>query len=79
MDNGEIFRELKTMSAEDQRTFDRWLYANATFGAIFAAGLIAMAVASFTAGPLETTAATKAPDIGVAAAAQRPEQTGSIR
>src|SRR5499427_6700697 len=32
------------LSPEDQRTFDRWLKANAIVGAIFATGLIAMAL-----------------------------------
>jgi hypothetical protein len=35
----------KRLSAEDRRTFDRWLQANAIFGSIFAAVLIAMAFA----------------------------------
>ena len=33
------------LSAEDRRTFDRWLQANAIFGSIFAVALIAMAFA----------------------------------
>jgi hypothetical protein len=33
------------LSAEDRRTFDRWLLANAVFGSIFAAVLVAMAFA----------------------------------
>jgi hypothetical protein len=47
MDEGEIFR---TMSAEDRRTFDRWLKANAILALIYAVGIIAMAVASFNSG-----------------------------
>src|SRR5262245_11970843 len=35
----------KRLSAEDRRTFDRWLLANAIFGSIFAVALIAMAFA----------------------------------
>jgi hypothetical protein len=35
----------KRLSAEDRRTFDRWLQTNAIFGSIFAAVLIAMAFA----------------------------------
>ena len=37
------------MSLEDQRTFDRWIKANATFGAVLALGILAMAVAGFNA------------------------------
>jgi hypothetical protein len=33
------------LSAEDRRIFDRWLLANAVFGSIFAAVLVAMAFA----------------------------------
>jgi hypothetical protein len=33
------------LSTEDRRTFDRWLLANAVFGSIFAAVLVAMAFA----------------------------------
>jgi hypothetical protein len=32
------------LSLEDQRTFDRWLEANAVVGLILAAGLVAMAL-----------------------------------
>jgi len=35
----------KRLSAEDQRTFDRWLQANAIFGSIYAVVFIAMAFA----------------------------------
>jgi len=35
------------LSAEDRRTFDRWLQANVIFGSIFAVVLIAMAFAGF--------------------------------
>jgi hypothetical protein len=33
------------MSAEDQRTFDGWLKANAVISLIFVAGIVAMALA----------------------------------
>ena len=82
MGKGDISRRLKDMSPEDQRTFDRWLYANAAVSLIFAAGIVAMVVAaSSSAGPRDATAAirTKAPDIGAAASEQRREQVGSIR
>jgi hypothetical protein len=44
MDKGYLLSWRKSMSAEDRRTFDRWLKGNATVGAIFTAGLVAMAV-----------------------------------
>jgi hypothetical protein len=44
MDKGYPLSWRKSMSSEDRRTFDRWLKGNATVGAIFAAGLVAMAV-----------------------------------
>ena len=44
MDKGYLLSWRKSMSSEDRRTFDRWLKGNATVGAIFAAGLVAMAV-----------------------------------
>src|SRR5262245_48899317 len=37
----DIARRYNTLSAEDRRTFDRWLNANAAVGLIFAVGLVA--------------------------------------
>ena len=48
MGKGDIARMYKYMSAEDQRTFDRWLQANTIISLIFATGLIAMAFAGST-------------------------------
>jgi hypothetical protein len=45
MAKGKIFERYKMLSLEDQRTFDRWLQANAVAGLILAAGLVAMALA----------------------------------
>ena len=45
MENGYVAREYQKMSADDRRTFDRWLKANAIIGLVFAAGIIAMAMA----------------------------------
>jgi hypothetical protein len=42
----DIARRYRTLSAEDRRTFDRWLYANAAVGLIIAGGLVAMALAA---------------------------------
>jgi hypothetical protein len=52
MENGYVAREYQKLSANDRRTFDRWLKANAFIGLIFAAGIIAMALAgSRSSGP----------------------------
>ena len=48
MGKGDMARMYKYMSAEDQRTFDRWLKANTIISLIFATGLIAMAFAGST-------------------------------
>jgi hypothetical protein len=45
MGRGQIAFYYKRMSPENQRAFNRWLKANAILGSIFAAGVIAMAVA----------------------------------
>ena len=41
-----VIREYQKLSPEDRRTFDRWLKANAIFGAILAVGMLAMASAN---------------------------------
>jgi len=67
------------LSPEDQRTFDRWLKANAIVGAIFATGLIAMALTgSGSVGPqdAEVASRTKAPDVAVSE--QRSKQPGIV-
>ena len=46
MPKGDILLTYKTMSAEDQRTFNRWLKANLVLSSLTAAGLMAMALAS---------------------------------
>jgi len=56
------------LSREDRRTFDRWLKANAIVGAIFATGLIVMALTgSRFVGPrdAEVASRTKASDVAV--------------
>jgi hypothetical protein len=48
----------RSLSSEDQRTFDRWLKANGVLGLIFAALLVAMALAgSMAVGPPEAAVA----------------------
>lgn len=49
MGKGDMARMYKYMSAEDQRTFDRWLKANAIAGFIFTIGIVAMAIGGSTA------------------------------
>ena len=67
----------KSMSPEDRRSFDRWLKANAIFGLIFAAGVVAMAFAgSRTVGLRDATMADNRDASDVAAAAARNRQTG---
>ena len=44
-----ISQQHQKMSPEDQRTFDRWISANAIFGLVLALGILAMAVAGFNA------------------------------
>ena len=61
MGKSDIARMYKYMSAEDQRTFDRWLQANTIISLIFATGLIAMSFAGSTAvGPREEAVAANA-------------------
>jgi hypothetical protein len=44
MGKGEIARYYKFMSPADQRTFDRWLKANAIVGLVLTTGIVAMAI-----------------------------------
>jgi hypothetical protein len=41
---GEFINEFQKLNSEDQKTFRRWLWANAVVGAILLTGLIALAV-----------------------------------
>ena len=67
------------LSPEDQRTFDRWLKANAIVGAIFATGLIAMALTgSKSVGPRDAEAASSTKASDVAASEQRWRQPGIV-
>jgi len=68
----------KSMSPEDRRIFDRWLKANAIFGLIFAAVVVAMAVAgSGSVGWRDATMADNKDASDSAAAAARGRQTGT--
>ena len=42
-----LLREYQKLSPEDKRTFDKWLEANAIFGAILFIGMMAMAWVGF--------------------------------
>ena len=44
MEKGRIFEQYRSMSPEDQRTFNRWVTANAVVGLVVSAALVAMAV-----------------------------------
>jgi hypothetical protein len=64
MATNHIAREYKRISKEDQRTFDNWLKANRILGLIFAAGLLAMAMAGANSvGPLDAVATQKGSNI----------------
>jgi hypothetical protein len=41
---GETIGEYQKLNSEDQKTFRRWLWANAVVGAILLTGLIALAL-----------------------------------
>ena len=68
MGKGGIVFYYRGLSPEDQRTFDRWLKANAIVGAIFATGLIVMALTgsrSVGSRDAEVASRTKASDVAV--------------
>ena len=44
-----LSQQYERLSPEDQRTFDRWMRANAVLGAVLALGMLAMAFAGFNA------------------------------
>ncbi len=79
MGRGQIASCYKRMSAEDQRTFNRWLKANAILGSIFTAGIIAMALAgSMSAGPRDAAVASSTRASGGAMPEQRRSPTGVV-
>jgi hypothetical protein len=73
MTKTEIYRLYRGASAEDRRTFDRWLAANVVIASTFAAGLFAMvlsgsgslelrqAAAGVTAGPASARLVQQSP------------------
>jgi hypothetical protein len=68
MTKGELLANYCNSSPEDQRKFDRWLKANVVVAAVFALGLMAMAVNS-TGLPGPDTATAKSSDKDNTAAA----------
>jgi hypothetical protein len=50
--------QYKNESAEDQRSFNRWLKVSAVVGSIFAAVVVAIAIAASDPGPREAGAKT---------------------
>ena len=69
----------RRLSPEDQRTFDRWLKANAIVGAILATGLIAMALTgSKSVGPRDAEVASRTKASDVAVSEQRWRQPGVV-
>jgi hypothetical protein len=74
MTKGEAFHQYQHMSADEKRTFDRWLRLNAVVATVFAAGLLAMSLAStFTPGP-RSALAQNILGIDVSAAAKNHRQ-----
>ena len=47
---GRVFRQYKSLSPDDRRTFNRWLEGNAVVGFILVAGLVAMALSASSSG-----------------------------
>jgi hypothetical protein len=79
MGKGRVASYYRRLSPEDQRTFDRWLKANAIVGAIFATGLIAMALTgSRSMGPADAEVASRAKASDVAVSEQRWRQPGTV-
>jgi len=79
MGKGHIAFHYKRMSPEDQRTFDRWLKANAILGSILAAGIFVMALAgSRSVGPRDAAVASTTKASDVARSEQRGRQTGAV-
>jgi hypothetical protein len=65
-----LSQQYEKMSLEDQRTFDRWIKANATFGAVLALGILAMAIAGVNA-PGPDAAMSASPNASHVLAAER--------
>jgi hypothetical protein len=61
---GRVFRQYKSLSPGDRRTFNRWLEGNAVVGFILVAGLVAMALSASSSGREPLLASAKqGPDL----------------
>jgi hypothetical protein len=79
MGKGGISFHYRGLSPEDQRTFDRWLKANAVVGAIFATGLVVMALTGArSVGPRDAELASRTKASDVAVSEQRWRQPGVV-
>jgi hypothetical protein len=66
-----LSQQYERMSPEDQRTFNRWISANAILGTVFAVGMLAMAVAG--------TNSTGRPDAAIAPSPSAPNVAAGWR
>ena len=74
-----IALDYRQLSSEDQRTFNRWLTANAIAGAVFAAGIVAMAlIGSRSVGPHGAAVASSTKGSDTATSEPRPKQSGVV-
>lgn len=79
MGEGNMAFDYGKLSPEDEHIFNRWLKANAIGGAIFAIGLIAMALAgSRSVGPRDAEVASSTNASGVAVSEQRRRRPGVV-
>jgi hypothetical protein len=79
MGTGGIASYYRGLSREDRRTFERWLKANAVVGAIFATGLVVMALTgSRSVGPRDAELASRTKASNVAVSEQRWRQPGVV-
>ena len=68
----------KNMSPEDQRKYDRWLKASAVVGSIFAAAIVAMALAESNVLGTSQASAKSTHAAKVGATKERHERSGAI-
>jgi hypothetical protein len=79
MGKGHIAFYYRRLSPEDQRTFNRWLKANAIVGAVFAAGIVAMAlIGSRSVGPHDAAVASSIKASDTATSEPRRKQPGVV-
>jgi len=61
-----LLQEYQSLSAEDQRTFHKWLRANAIFGAILFIGMLAMAWMGNSVGRTDAAIAARSKSSNIA-------------